>query len=216
MIFSAARGRLAGRGMAASGGSGCDRSKHQASGSATANVGKWPVGLYARHWPLSRVPGWSVAGAMLYRSVMTASGHWLRVLGVAIVLIAVQLMPSPARAHGGHAHAPSAVAVHHHHHHHHGSAASLPSQAVAPAVAIAAAGEWRAAPRDSQTDVVNCGGCVTGCCGNGAGCCGAALAAAPPASPPPLPRALGRALETSSPDPGAEPDGLRRPPRPFA
>ena len=50
----------------------------------------------------------------------------------------------------------------------------------------------------------------------GAGCCGAALAAAPPASPPPLPRALGRALETSSPDPGAEPDGLRRPPRPFA
>jgi hypothetical protein len=145
---------------------------------------------------------------------MTATGHLLRILGVAIVLIAVQLMPSPARAHGGHAHGASAATVHHHHHH--GSAASLPLQAVAPAKAITAAGEWRAAPRDLQNDMVNCGGCVAGCCGNGASCCSAALAAAPPASLPPVVCSLGCDPEASTPGRSREPDGLRRPPRPFA
>lgn len=174
----------------------------------------WPVGLYARRWPLSRVPGWSVAKAVLYRSAMTTTGHLLRILGVAIVLIAAQFMSLPVRAHTGHVHGPSAHAVHQHQHH--VATASQSSHVAAPAAQAMPTGELRAAPQNLQDVAVNCGTCVAGCCGNGMGCCGAALAAALPASLPPVARSLGRDPEASIPGRGSEPDGLRRPPRPFA
>lgn len=140
------------------------------------------------------------------------AGHLIRIVGVVIVLIAAQFMSLPARAHGSHVHGPSAHAVHAHHH---VPAASLSSHVAAPVAQAMPTGELRAVPQDLQDVAVNCGACVPGCCGSGMGC-GAALAAAPPASLPPVARSLGRDLEASIPGCGAKPDGLRRPPRPFA
>lgn len=135
---------------------------------------------------------------------MTVTGQLLRILGAAIMLIAVQFMPLPARAHIGHGHGVSAHAAHLHHH-----APSLSAKILAPAMGVMVAGELRAAPQEVQDVAVNCGICV-------AGCCGAALAAASPTSIPPVARLRDRDLEASIPGRGREPDGLRRPPRSFA
>lgn len=137
---------------------------------------------------------------------MTVTGQLLRILGAAIVLIAVQFMPLPARAHIGHVHGVSAHAAHLHHH---APTASLSAKILAPAMGVMVAGELRAAPQEVQDVAVNCGICV-------AGCCGAALAATSPTSIPPVARLRDGDLEASIPGRGREPDGLRRPPRSFA
>jgi hypothetical protein len=150
---------------------------------------------------------------------MTLSGTLLRIIGAAILLIAVQFAPVAANAHVSHG--PDA---HHQAHslHAHGTVAGIPhrvsSEQHSPAKSVLqtqSAAKAEAAVQNapgalpSESDA-----CVMGCCGC-TGCCAAALAVASPHLPPKAcsPRVgFARALAV----PGVDPRGLRKPPRSLA
>jgi hypothetical protein len=152
---------------------------------------------------------------------MTLTGTLLRIVGAAILLIAVQFASVVANAHAGHGRAPDG---HHLQGHHqgpgtaagiayaisseHSSAADRAARAQPAAQAEAAAQNAPGAlPSDSD-------GCVMGCC-SCTGCCAAALAAVSPHLPPTAcsPRVgFARVLSV----PGVDPRGLRKPPRSLA
>ena len=156
---------------------------------------------------------------------MNSTGTLLRIVGAAILLIAVQLAPVAAEAHAGHGHGPAG-----HHlqgHAHPGLSHQGPDAAIAVGHSIAA-GETAPAPLvtpaqpaagDAGVFVQNApdappsvsDACVMGCCGY-TGCCGAALAVVSPSLPPQacsLRVGFARAISA----PGVDPRGLRKPPR---
>ena len=160
---------------------------------------------------------------------MNSTGTLLRIFGAAILLIAVQFASVAAEAHVGHSHG----------HDGHGARAHGAAVGIANLISAVEAGSAHPvaqAQRDTQVQpgaqdlpaaqaeaaVRNAGGvspsgsnaCVMGCCG-GTGCCGAALVTASPDLPPRAcsPRiGLTRVISIR----GADPRGLRKPPRSFA
>lgn len=160
---------------------------------------------------------------------MTLTGTLLRILGAAILLIAVQFASVAAKAHVGHSHGPDGHSIH-------------SNGAAVGAVHTVASDETGSANRAAQAQphtqaqssaqaqpaaragaaVQNAGGalsgsdaCLMGCCGTGMGCCGAALAAVSSNLPPRVgsPR-IGFARLISVRE--ADPRGLRKPPRSLA
>ena len=136
-----------------------------------------------------------------------------RMIGAAILVIALVLAPSIAAAHSGHAHGPTTA-----------SATAQPVKAEAPVKASVSAAP--AASRDAAravtgvTHLPEAGGkpasCTGGCC-SGMSCSACSALALDEAEAPPPPRrttrlALG-ALDARS---SRDPDGLIRPPRSFA
>jgi hypothetical protein len=150
---------------------------------------------------------------------MTLTGTLLRIIGAAILLIAVQFASVLANAHVGHG--PDA---HHQAHslHAHGTVTGIPhtvsseQESAAKSVLqtqsaakVEAAVQNAPGPMPSDSDA-----CVLGCCGC-TGCCAAALVVASPHLPPKAcsPRVgFARALSV----PGVDPRGLRKPPRSLA
>ena len=147
---------------------------------------------------------------------MNATGIVLRMIGAAILLIAVQFAPVAAMAHTGHG--PDA--------HHQGH--SLHVHGIVSGIAHAVASEQASAVHDAaptqQTEATarstpgaqpaDSGACVMGCCGC-TGCCAAALASIAPSLPPKAcsPRiGFARVLAVAGLDPGS----LRKPPRSLA
>ena len=154
---------------------------------------------------------------------MTLTGTLLRILGAAILLIAVQFASVAAKAHVGHSHGPDGHSIH-------------SNGAAVGAVHTVASDETGSANRAAQAQphthaqssaqagaaVQNAGGALSGsdaclmdCCGTGMGCCGAALAAVSSNLPPRVgsPR-IGFARLISVRE--ADPRGLRKPPRSLA
>jgi hypothetical protein len=153
---------------------------------------------------------------------MIWTGTLLRMIGAAILLIAVQFAPVAANAHVGHVgHGPDA------HHQAHSPPAPGTVTGIAHAVSSEQASPAKSAVRtqpaaQAEAAVQNAPGplpsdsdaCVMGCCGC-TGCCAAALAAVSPNLPPKAcsPRVgFARALSV----PGVDPRGLRKPPRSLA
>jgi len=150
---------------------------------------------------------------------MTLTGTLLRMIGAAILLIVVQFASVAANAHVGHG--PDA---HHQGHslHAHGIAAGV-GHAISSEHASLAKSSARTQPAaQAEATAQNAPGalpsdsdaCVMGCC-SCTGCCAAALAVVSPHLPPKAcsPRiGFARAL----PVPGADPRGLRKPPRSLA
>jgi len=159
---------------------------------------------------------------------MSSTGKLLRILGAAILLIAVQFASVVAEAHAGHSHGHDG-SVHAHGLQPHAQGA------VAGAVLAISYDETGSAKRGTQTAdqvqtanqaetivqapqvgaPVGSGTCVIGCCGTGMGCCGAALAAVSPNLPP------GEGSLRIGPAPATfvrevDPGGLRKPPRSLA
>lgn len=161
---------------------------------------------------------------------MALTGTILRILGAAILLIAVQFASVAAKAHGGHSHGPDGHSIHSN------GAAIGAVHAVASNEARSA--NWAAQAQPSrqakssrqaqsaaraEAAVQSAGGgapsgsdaCLMGCCGTGMGCCGAALAAVSPNLPLRVgsPRiGLARLISVRDPDPR----GPRKPPRSLA
>lgn len=162
---------------------------------------------------------------------MNPTGTLLRMFGAAILLIGVQFASVAAEAHAGHsnghdghgarahgaavgiAHLTSAVEA--------GSISAVEAGSAHPVAQAQPAAQNQAAAQ-AETTVRNAGGvspsgsnaCVIGCCG-GTGCCGAALVAVSPDLPPRAcsPRiGLARVISIR----GADPRGLRKPPRSLA
>jgi hypothetical protein len=128
----------------------------------------------------------------------------MRILGAAIVLIALSFAPSVAKAHGGHVHQAAAApaAVDHDH--------TTPSQ-VEP-VATPASLELA---ETGQIDTSSDRNCVGGCCSYAYACCGAAgLPGAVELVS--FPRTAMRvALPPSQRAASLAPDSLKRPPKHF-
>ena len=156
---------------------------------------------------------------------MTTTGTLLRIIGAAILLIAVQFASVVANAHVGHGHASDG---HHVQGHHQGlGTQGLGTQALGTAAGIADSASSDATARtlpaaQAEATFQNAPGaqpsdsdaCVMGCC-SCTGCCAAALAAVSPHLPPRAcsPRiGFTRALSVS----GMDPRGLRKPPRSLA
>jgi hypothetical protein len=152
---------------------------------------------------------------------MTSTGTLLRIIGAAILLIAVQFAPVAAKAHVAHGHAPDGHHLQGHHlqgHHLQGhgtgagiadSVSSHAAERAQPAAQAEAAVQNAPGALPSDSDA-----CVTGCC-SCTGCCTAALAAVSPHLPPRAcsPRiGLGHVITV----PGVDPRGLRKPPRSLA
>ena len=125
----------------------------------------------------------------------------LRILGLAIALIAVQFTASSAQAHDGHAHVMQVDQQH---------AAAMPDMAVAAEPA-----ELRSADKVNKAVPMNCSGCVAGCCGTGMGCSGAALNTAAHGNLVPPIRSSDLVLDLPIPARDIDPEGMRKPPRPF-
>jgi hypothetical protein len=137
---------------------------------------------------------------------MISTGTLLRVVGAAILLIAVQFVTLTAQAHAGLSHVPDGHALHEH-----GAAFSFhktttyAAQAQPTVQAATAVQDAGVAPASSDA-------CVIGCCGAGMGCCGAALAVVSPNLPPRAGSSrigLARVISVHE----ADPQGLRKPPR---
>ncbi|MDO9562428.1 MAG: hypothetical protein Q7J60_12460 [Bradyrhizobium sp.] len=141
---------------------------------------------------------------------MTSTGTLWRIVGAAILLIAVQFASVAAKAHAGHGHGPDA---HHqsHGHHAHGTAAGNAHATSSAAVADRTVQAEATAHDTTGAPSADTGACVMGCCGY-TGCCGAALAAVSPSLPPkacPLRVGFARLVSVH----GVDPQGLRKPPR---
>ena len=157
---------------------------------------------------------------------MILTGTWLRIIGAAILLIAVQFAPVAAKAHVGHGQSPDGQHLQGQHqghsHHGHGTAAGT-AHAVSPGDTAPANRAAQAQPAaQAEAAIQNAPGalpsdsdaCVMGCC-SCTGCCAAALVVASPHLPPKAcsPRiGFARALSV----PGVDPRGLRKPPRSLA
>ena len=138
----------------------------------------------------------------------------LHLARVAVLLMAVCLVPSLANAHAGHAHhAPAAHAMP-------VTADVAPGLAVAENAQAAAMTEVRGEVRSATPSVSDHGsslGCKTRCCGTGDGmtCCGLALV--PEFSTgPAYPHSYRVPLVGAAPPLGRTPDALPEPPKPFA
>ncbi len=158
---------------------------------------------------------------------MTSTGTLLRIIGAAILLIAVQFASVAAKAHVAHGQSPDGHHLQGHSHQGHSHHGHVTTAGTAHAVS---SGEAAPANRAIQTQpaaqaeaaVQNAPGaqpsdsdaCVMGCC-SCTGCCAAALAAVSPHRPPKACSSrigFGRALSV----PGVDPRGLRKPPRSLA
>ena len=146
---------------------------------------------------------------------MTSTGTLWRIVGPAILLIAVQFASVAANAHVGHGHAAPDGQHIQGHHQRHGVTSIAHSVSPDEAARIQSAAQAEASvqnvpgvlPSDSDA-------CVMGCC-SCTGCCAAALAVVSPHLPPKAcsPRiGFARALSV----PGADPRGMRKPPRSLA
>ncbi|MGZ9053272.1 MAG: hypothetical protein ACXW3N_14015, partial [Rhodoplanes sp.] len=154
---------------------------------------------------------------------MTSIGTFLRMFGAAILLIAVQFASVAAEAHAGHGHGADGHGLESH------GAVAGAAHSVASDETAAANRAERAQPAaqaqpDDQAEATvrsapgarlsGSDACVMGCCGC-TGCCAAALAAVSPHLPPKVcsPRiGFARVIAVS----GADPRGLRKPPRSLA
>ena len=128
----------------------------------------------------------------------------MRILGAAIVLIALSFAPSVAQAHSGHDHQAAAAQAPVHDDH------ATPSQ-VEPVVTSASL----EMAETGQTDTSSDRNCVGGCCSYAHACCGAAglLGAVELVS---FPRTTMRvALPPSQRSASRAPDSLKRPPKHF-
>ena len=150
---------------------------------------------------------------------MTLTDTLLRIIGAAILLIAVQFASIAANAHVGHG--PDG---HHQEHslHAHGTAAGIAHAISSEHAALAKSAVLAQAAAQAEATVQNAPGvlpsdsdaCVMGCC-SCTGCCAAALAAVSPHLPPKACSSrigFGRAISV----PGVDPRGLRKPPRSLA
>jgi hypothetical protein len=130
-----------------------------------------------------------------------------RILGAAILLIALSFMPSVANAHGGHDHGsqPAASTPHH-------------SEGVAASGQIAdEAGQAELSQAESpSTSPSKTAGCNSGCCTGAAcgACVGMAFMGVPVLAPPVS--ASSMVLLDASPSSSLPPEGLRKPPKSFA
>jgi hypothetical protein len=158
---------------------------------------------------------------------MTSTGTALRILGAAILLIAVQFASIAAQAHIGHSHGPDGQALQAQgpqpQPHAHGAAAGAAHSLAAdetgsahritpPAGQSRRAAQAATAAQDMPGAAAGSNTCVIGCCGTGMGCCAAALAAVAPKLPPKAgsPR-IGFMRLVSVRE--VDPRGLRKPPR---
>lgn len=135
----------------------------------------------------------------------------LRVLAVAVALIAAPWLVPAAQAHNamaGHVHV-----GHLHITPSHAAAAPAVDQASAPAAERNALHELRIASSESPADPIDTGGCAVGCCGPGVSCGGSALVLAASAEMPPPLRALLPGFEQAATGAGVDPEALRKPPR---
>jgi hypothetical protein len=140
---------------------------------------------------------------------MISTGILLRVIGAAILLVAVQFATLTAQAHAGLSHVPDGHALHEH-----GAAFSFHQTTTHAAQAQLTVQAATAVP-NAGIATASSDACVIGCCGAGMGCCGAALASVSPNLPPKVrsPR-IGFARGISVRE--ADPRGLRKPPRSLA
>jgi hypothetical protein len=143
---------------------------------------------------------------------MTSTGVLLRIIGAAILLVAVQFATFTAQAHAGLSHVPDSYSVHAH-----GAAGGIARSISSHRTANHST---RAQPTaQAATAVENVGialatsdACVTGCCGAGIGCCAHALASVSHNLPPRLGSLrIGFAQLNSVRE--VDPRGLRKPPR---
>lgn len=150
---------------------------------------------------------------------MTSIGTFSRMVGAAILLIAVQFASVAAEAHAGHGHGADGHGLQEHGLQSHGTVAdaahSIFSDETAPASRAARtqpAIRAEATAQNAPGAAASSDGCVMGCCGTGMGCCGAALAAASPSLPP---KACSSRIGFVPPVSvrGVDPQGLRKPPR---
>jgi hypothetical protein len=147
---------------------------------------------------------------------MALTGTLLRIIGAAILLIAVQFASVAARAHVAHGHAPEGHHLQGHHFQGPGVAAGIAHAVsfdevgrIQPAAQAEATVQNTPGAQPSDSDA-----CVMGCCGC-TGCCGAALAAVSPNLPPQAcSLRIGFACPVSVPE--VDPRGLRKPPRSLA
>jgi hypothetical protein len=133
--------------------------------------------------------------------------HLERILGVAIVLIALLAAPSAVLAHAGHAHA---AAVTHRVTSDSSDIASVAATAKASPAALKTGTGWHSPSSDKS-------GCHGGCCCSGApctACCTLTVPCGVATEPPTSSAAL--ILPDSRLNHSLDPDGLRRPPRFFA
>jgi hypothetical protein len=154
---------------------------------------------------------------------MTSTGTLLRIFGAAILLIAVQFASVAAKAHASHGPDGHHLQAHHIQGHHFqglGTAAAPASASdqtapsnravqTQPAAQAEVTAQHAPGAPPSDTDA-----CVMGCCGC-TGCCAAALAAVSPNLPlrAGSPRiGFARVISVR----GADPRGLRKPPRSLA
>lgn len=130
----------------------------------------------------------------------------MRILGAAIVLIALSFAPSVVQAHGGHDHHAAAALMAFHGYHSH----PAPSH-VQPVVTPASLEMAETGQADTSADR----NCVGGCCSYAHACCGAAgLPSAVELGS--FPRTTMRvALPPSQRSASRAPDSLRRPPKTF-
>ena len=127
----------------------------------------------------------------------------MRILGAAVVLIALSFAPSVARAHTSHPHLASV-------HGGHSQLASQVSERSATPASLQQA-QWNQAGTTTDSDRNCTGGCCLFAC---AACCAAGLPS--PAAFVPFPRSITRvAFVPSQVWPDREPESLRRPPKYF-
>lgn len=160
---------------------------------------------------------------------MTPTGTLLRILGAAILLIAVQFVSVAAKAHVGHSHGSDGHSIHTN-----GAAVGAvyavafdeagsanratqvqPSSEAQSSAQDQPAAQVEAAVQNAGGAASGSGACSMGCCGAGIGCCGAALAAVSPNLPPRVGSfRIGFARLISVEE--ADPRGLSKPPRSLA
>lgn len=145
---------------------------------------------------------------------MTSTGTLLRMIGAAILLIVVQFASVAANAHVGHGHTTDGQHVQGHH--------QAPGTAAVIAHAISSEAALAQPAAQAEETFQNTPGalpsdsdaCVMGCC-SCTGCCAAALVVASPHLPPKACSPRVGFVRTLS-VPGADPRGLRKPPRSLA
>jgi hypothetical protein len=146
---------------------------------------------------------------------MISTGMLLRMIGAAILLIAVQFATLTAQAHSGLSHVPDGHSLHAH-----GAAGGIAHSVSSHRTAnqqVQARPAAQAATAVQNADIApaSSDACVTGCCGAGIGCCAHALASAAPNFPPRLGSLridFARLISVREVDPR----GLRKPPRSLA
>jgi len=139
---------------------------------------------------------------------MRARRQLMVLIWMAIVAIAVQVVPTAAQAHGGHTHGP-AVAIEQ-------PAATDPARSIAEHSGVAATAEKTeaiATAATTRTSSTSSGACHGNCCSTGFSCCVPALLAE---SPPYLPARMSACAAVRPATPlraGIDPETLPKPPK---